>query len=68
MRGVHRRCPRPSSVPRSRAIVSRLGFPVSALAGATCVSALFGINFLKLLFDADVDGMLRFPIGGPVRR
>ena len=66
MRGSRRRCPRPSNDPRSRAILSRSVFPVWALAVATCVSALFRINFLKLLFDAEYGGIFRFSIGGRV--
>ena len=62
----HRWCPRLSIVPRSRAIASRLVFPVSALAVATCVSALFGFNFLKLLFDAEYGGIVGISIGGRV--
>ena len=51
---------------RSLAIVARLLFPVLRIAGATCVSALFGITFLIVLFDADHAGVLDFPIGGLV--
>ena len=36
--------------------------------GATCVSALFGFNFLRVLFPSDVNAAVRFRIGGPVRK
>ena len=42
--------------------------PVSCVTGATCVSALFRVNFLRVLFRADHDDVLGFSIGGPVRK
>ena len=52
-----------SSVRRFRVLL-----PVSGLAGATCVSALFRINFLKLLFLADDVDDFHFVVGGLVRK
>ena len=40
--------------------------PVSCVTGATCVSALFGINLLKVLLDAEYGGMRKISIGGRV--
>ena len=36
------------------------------IADATCVSALFGIKFLMVLFDADAADVFDFSIGGRV--
>ena len=53
---------------RSRVIVLSVLLPVSCVTGATCVSALFRVNFLRVLFRADHDGVLGISIGGPVRK
>ena len=52
---------------RSLAIRSRLKPEVTRLPGEACVSAIFGITFLMVLFPSDLDGVVGFWIGGLVR-
>ena len=40
---------------------------VTRLPGEACVSAIFGITFLMVLFPSDLDGVVGFWIGGLVR-
>ena len=51
----------------SLAIRSRLKPEVTRLPGEACVSAIFGITFLMVLFSSDHDGVVGFWIGGLVR-
>ena len=51
----------------SLAIRSRLKPEVTRLPGEACVSAIFGITFLMVLFPSDLDGVVGFWIGGLVR-
>ena len=41
---------------------------VTRLPGDACVSAIFGVTFLKVLFSSDHAGILGFWIGGVVRK
>ena len=41
---------------------------VTRLPGDACVSAIFRVTFLKVLFSSDHAGILRFWIGGVVRK
>ena len=41
---------------------------VTRLPGDACVSAIFGVTFLKVLFPSDHAGILGFWIGGVVRK
>ena len=46
----------------------RRSLPVSGITGATCVSALSRLKSLKVLFHWEHDAVVRFRIGGPVRK